>query len=38
MSNAMDGTNDYGCGMVVRKMGMLGVSSLIMKALTLKME
>ena len=38
ISNAMDGTNDYGCGMAVRKIGMLGVSSLKMKALTLKME
>jgi hypothetical protein len=34
----MGGTNDYGCGMAVRKMEMLGVSSLKMKALTLKME
>lgn len=38
ISNAMEGTNDYGCGMAVRKIGMLGVSSLKMKALTLKME
>ena len=38
ISNAMDGTNDYCCGMAVRKIGMLGVSSLKMKALTLKME
>ena len=38
ISNAMAGTNDYGCGMAVRKMGMLGVSSMKMKALTLKME
>jgi len=38
ISNAMDGTNDYGCGMAVRKMRMLGIRSLKMKALTLKME
>jgi hypothetical protein len=38
ISSAMDGTNDCGCGMAVRKMGMLGVSSLKMKALTLRMQ
>ena len=32
-----DGNNYYGCGTAVRKMGMLGVSSLKMK-LTLKLE
>ena len=38
ITNAMDGTKDYICGTAVRKMGMLGVRSLKMKALTVKME
>jgi hypothetical protein len=36
-SNAMDGTDDYMFGMTVR-IGMLGVSTTKMKALTVKME
>jgi hypothetical protein len=34
----MDGTDDDSCGMSVKTMRMLGVSSLKMKALTLKIE
>jgi len=38
ISNAMDGTNDDSCGMVVKSVEMLGVSVRKMKALTVKME
>jgi hypothetical protein len=34
----MDGTDDDSCGMSIKTMGMLGVSSLKMKALAVKME
>jgi hypothetical protein len=34
----MDGTIDNICGMILKRMGMLGVSVRKMKALTVKME
>jgi len=37
ISNATDGTND-GCGMAVKRMGMLGVNVKMMKAITVKMD
>ena len=37
LSNAMCGTNDDSYGMVVKRMGILGVSVRKMKALTVKM-
>ena len=38
ISNAADGTDDDKCGMVMKRMGMFGVSVRKMKALTMKME
>jgi hypothetical protein len=38
ISNAMDGTNDDSCGMAVKRMGTLGVSVKMMKAITMKMD
>ena len=37
-SSAVGGTDDDSCGMVVKGMGMLGVSVRKMKVLTVKME
>ena len=38
MCSAVFGTNNYSCGMEVKRMGMLRVSVRIMTALTVKME
>ena len=38
ISTAMDGTHDDGCGMAVKRMGILGVSVRKMKALTVMIE
>ena len=38
VSSAVDGTDDDSCGMVVKRMRMLGVSVRKMKVLTVKME
>ena len=38
ISSTMDGTDGASCGMSVKTMGMLRVSSLKMKALAVKME
>jgi hypothetical protein len=38
ISNAMDGSNDGSCGMVVKTMGMLRVSVWKMMALTVKVK
>jgi hypothetical protein len=38
ISRSVDGTDDDICGMIVKRMGMLGVSVRKMKALTVKTE